>query len=375
MQCLVGAMTCEPLSLVNEGVRGLTPYQPGKPIEELERELGLSHIIKLASNESPLGPSPKARAMALVGLDELSRYPDGSGTDLRAALADIHAVAGECLTLGNGSNDVLELIARLFVSSEHEVVFAEHAFAVYPLVTRAMGARAVEVPARAWGHDLAAMAGAISERTRLVFIANPNNPTGTWNDAEALERFMSAVPEDVIVVVDQAYAEYVDEPGYPDCITWLARYPNLIVTRTFSKAHGLAGLRIGYGVSSVGIAELLNRVRQPFNVNSLALAAALASLEDDEHLQRSTAINRSGLGQLRAGFDGLGIEYMPSVANFLCFAVPGDAGDVYTALLHEGIIVRPVASYGLPRHLRVTVGLEDENTRFLDALKKIIPGT
>ena len=368
-------MTCEPLSLVNEGVRGLTPYQPGKPIEELERELGLSHIIKLASNESPLGPSPKARAMALVGLDELSRYPDGSGTDLRAALADIHAVAGKCLTLGNGSNDVLELIARLFVSTEHEVVFAEHAFAVYPLVTRAMGAHAVEVPARDRGHDLAAMADAISERTRLVFIANPNNPTGTWNDAEALERFLSAVPEDVIVVVDQAYAEYVDEPGYPDCITWLARYPNLIVTRTFSKAHGLAGLRIGYGVSSAGIAELLNRVRQPFNVNSLALAAALASLEDDEHLQRSTAINRNGLVQLRAGFDAMGIEYVPSVANFLCFAVPGDAGDVYTALLHEGIIVRPVASYGLPRHLRVTVGLEDENTRFLEALKKIVPGT
>lgn len=367
-------MTCEPLSLVNEGVRGLRPYQPGKPIEELERELGLSHIIKLASNESPLGPSPKARAMALVGLDALSRYPDGSGTDLRAALADIHAVAGECLTLGNGSNDILELIARLFVSTEHEVVFAEHAFAVYPLVTRAMGARAVEVPARDWGHDLAAMADAISERTRLVFIANPNNPTGTWNDAEALERFLSAVPEDVIVVVDQAYAEYVDEPGYPDCITWLTRYPNLIVTRTFSKAHGLAGLRIGYGVSSAGIAELLNRVRQPFNVNSLALAAALASLEDDEHLQRSTGINRSGLVQLRAGFDAMGIEYMPSVANFLCFEVPGDAGDVYTALLHEGIIVRPVASYGLPRHLRVTVGLEDENTRFLEALKKIIPG-
>ena len=375
MQGLVGAMSCEPLSLVSEGVRGLTPYQPGKPIEELERELGLSHIIKLASNESPLGPSPKARAMALVGLDELSRYPDGSGTDLRAALADIHAVAGECLTLGNGSNDVLELIARLFVSSEHEVVFAEHAFAVYPLVTRAMGARAVEVPARDQGHDLAAMADAISERTRLVFIANPNNPTGTWNDAEALEGFLSAVPEDVIVVVDQAYAEYVDEPNYPDCITWLARYPNLIVTRTFSKAHGLAGLRIGYGVSSAGIAELLNRVRQPFNVNSLALAAALASLEDDEHLQRSTGINRSGLVQLRAGFDAMGIEYIPSVANFLCFAVPGDAGDVYTALLHEGIIVRPVASYGLPRHLRVTVGLEDENTRFLEALKKIVPGT
>jgi histidinol-phosphate aminotransferase len=364
-------MSCDPLALVNEGVRGLTPYQPGKPIEELERELGLTHIIKLASNESPLGPSPKARAMALVGLDELSRYPDGGGADLRAALADIHAVAGECLTLGNGSNDVLELIARLFVSSEHEVVFSEHAFAVYPLLTRAMGARAVEVPARDRGHDLAAMADAISERTRLVFIANPNNPTGTWNDAEELSRFLAAVPDRVIVVVDQAYAEYVDEPGYPDCITWLPRYSNLIVTRTFSKAHGLAGLRVGYCVSSADIAQLLNRVRQPFNVNSLALAAAAASLEDDEHLTRSVDINRAGKRQLCAGFDALGLAYIPSVANFLCFAVPGDAAGVYTALLHEGVIVRPLDVYGLPGHLRVTVGLEDENARFLHALDKV----
>ena len=365
-------MSCDPLTLVHEGVRGLTPYEPGKPIEALERELGLTHIIKLASNESPLGPSPMARAMALVGLDELSRYPDGAGTELRAALADRHGVAGECVTLGNGSNDVLELVARVFVSAEHEVVYSEHAFAVYPLVTRAIGARAVEVPARDRGHDLEAMADAIGEGTRLVFIANPNNPTGTWNDAEALEAFLAAVPEKVIVVIDQAYAEYVDEPGYPDCISWLPRYPNLLVTRTFSKAHGLAGLRVGYGVSSADIAEVMNRVRQPFNVNSLALAAAAASLEDGEHLTRSVAINRSGMRQLCVAFDAMGIAYIPSVANFLCFAVPGAASDAYTALLHEGIIVRPVASYGLPGHLRVTVGLEDENARFLEALARVI---
>jgi histidinol-phosphate aminotransferase len=373
MQRVGGGMSCEPLTLVNEGVRGLTPYQPGKSTEELERELGLTHIIKLASNESPLGPSPMARAMALVELEELSRYPDGSGTDLRAALADLHAVAGECLTLGNGSNDVLELIARVFVSAEHEVVFSEHAFAVYPLVTRAIGAHAVEVPARERGHDLAAMADAISERTRLVFIANPNNPTGTWNDAEALETFLAAVPEQVIVVIDQAYAEYVNEPDYPDCIAWLARHSNLIVTRTFSKAHGLAGLRVGYGVSSADIAEVLNRVRQPFNVNSVALAAAAASLEDDEHLARSVDTNRTGMRRLRAGFDAMGIEYIPSVANFICFAVPGGAAaDVYSRLLHEGIIVRLVANYGLPGHLRVTVGFEDENARFLEVLDKVI---
>jgi histidinol-phosphate aminotransferase len=367
-------MSCEPLDLVSEGVRALEPYQPGKPVEELERELGLTHIIKLASNESPIGPSPRARAMAMVGLEELSRYPDGSGTDLRAALADFHALAGQCLTLGNGSNDVLELVARVFVSAEHEVVFSEHAFAVYALVTHAIGARAVQVPARAWGHDLEAMAGAITPRTRLVFIANPNNPTGTWNDAEALERFMAAVPEQVIVVIDQAYAEFVGESDYPDCTTWLGRYSNLVVTRTFSKAHGLAALRVGYGVSSPAIAELLNRVRQPFNVNSLALAAAAASLQDDEHLSRSIEVNRNGMRQLRAGFDAMGITYIPSVGNFLCFEVPGDAAAMYTGLLGEGVIVRPVASYGLPRHLRVTVGLEDENTRFMEALEKVMAG-
>ena len=365
-------MSCDPLSLVNEGVRGLTPYEPGRPIEALERELGLTHIIKLASNESPLGPSPVARAMALVGLDKLSRYPDGAGTELRQALAGRHGVASECITLGNGSNDVLELVARVFVSCEHEVVYSEHAFAVYPLVTRAIGARAVQVPARHWGHDLGAMADAISNRTRLIFIANPNNPTGTWNDAEALETFLAAVPDEIIVVIDQAYAEYVGEPGYPDCIAWLSRYPNLVVTRTFSKAHGLAGLRVGYGVSSTDMAEVLNRVRQPFNVNSLALAAAAASLEDNEHLARSVAINRSGMRQLCAGFDAMGIATIPSVANFLCFAVPAAAADVYTALLHEGVIVRPVASYGLPGHLRVTVGLENENARFLEALARVI---
>ncbi len=370
---MVRVMSCEPLSLVNEGIRGLTPYQPGKSTEALERELGLTHIIKLASNESPLGPSPMARAMALVELDELSRYPDGAGAELRAVLSSAHGVPEQCFTLGNGSNDVLELVARVFVSAEHEVVYSEHAFAVYPLVTRAIGARGVEIPARDWGHDLGAMAGAVGEHTRLVFIANPNNPTGTWNDGAALERFLDGLPEHVIVVIDQAYAEYVDESGYPDCIPWISRYPNLVVTRTFSKAHGLAGLRVGYGVSSAEIAELLNRVRQPFNVNSVALAAAAAALEDDEHLARSVQVNRSGLRQLRAGFDAMGIEVIPSVANFLSFAVPGGAAsEVYSRLLHEGIIVRPVANYGLPGHLRVTVGLEDENARFLEALAKVV---
>lgn len=361
-------MACDPLSLVHDGVRGLTPYQPGKPVEELERELGLTHIIKLASNESPLGPSPKARAMVQVCLDELSRYPDGGGTMLRGALADFHGVSGHSLTLGNGSNDVLELVARLFVSPEHEVVFSEHAFAVYPLVTRAIGARAVQIPARDYGHDLAAMAAAIGARTRLVFIANPNNPTGTWNEAEALERFLDAVPDSVIVVIDQAYADYVDEADYPDCISWLERYENLIVTRTFSKAHGLAALRVGYGVSSPAIAELLNRVRQPFNVNNVALAAATAALGDMEFVARSYAENLQGLRQLREGAERLGLEYIPSFGNFLTIRV-GKAQEIFKRLLRRGVIVRPVGGpYELPEHLRVTAGTDAENERCLAAL-------
>jgi len=365
-------MSCEPLALVHDGVRGLSPYQPGKPVEALERELGLEHIVKLASNENPLGPGSKARAAAAAALADIGRYPDGAGTLLKEALAERHGVAPACITLGNGSNDVLELAARVFVAPEHDVVFSQHAFAVYPLVTRAIGARAVEVPALDWGHDTGAMAAALGEVTRLVFVANPNNPTGTWNDAESIEALIEALPEQVIVVIDQAYAEYVEAPDYPDCIEWLSRYSNLIVTRTFSKAHGLAGLRVGYAVSSVEIAEVLNRVRQPFNVNTPALAGARAALEDDAHLVRSREVNRNGLQQLGRGFDAMGIGYIPSVANFLCFEVPGDAGEVYAQLLAEGVIVRPVAAYGLPRHLRVSVGVEDENTRFLAALGRVI---
>jgi histidinol-phosphate aminotransferase len=365
-------MSCDFVALANAGVRELRPYQPGKPMEELERELGLSHVVKLASNESPLGPSAAARAMALHGLEELARYPDGAGTELKEALAARLGVGSDCLTLGNGSNDVLELVARVFVSPHHEVVFSQHAFAVYPLATRAAGGRGVVVAARDWGHDLEAMAGAVTDATRLVFIANPNNPTGTWSRASDLARFLESVPEQVIVVVDQAYAEYVDEPDYPDCIPWVSRHENLVVTRTFSKAHGLAALRVGYAVSSPVVADLLNRVRQPFNVNSLALAAATASLTDDEHLARACELNRSGMAQLTEGLGRMGLATIPSVGNFLCVALPRPGIDVYEALLKAGVIVRPIDVYGMPKHLRVTVGLEDENSLFLHALEGVL---
>lgn len=360
------------LRLATKGVRGLHPYQPGKPISEIEREYGVRAAIKLASNENPLGPSAHASEAAAEALGELSRYPDGNGFALKQALSKRLQVGAEQITLGNGSNDVLDLVARTFASGRQEVIYSEYAFAVYPIVTQAAGATAVVTGVRDWGHDLAAMREAVSKRTSLVFIANPNNPTGTWLDAGTLEDFLRSLREDVIVVVDEAYFEYVEHAEYADCIPWIERYPNLIVTRTFSKAYGLAALRVGYAVSHPDIAELLNRVRQPFNVNSVALAAARAALLDEEHLARSVQVNRHGMKQLVAGFERMGLDYIPSAGNFVAVDVGASAAAVYEDLLRHGVIVRPVASYAMPKHLRVTVGLERENRRFLTALEKIL---
>lgn len=363
---------CDYVALAAEGVRALRPYKPGKPMEELQRELGLDSIIKLASNESPLGPGSAAMAAVAGCAAGISRYPDGNGFALKQALASFHGVPSDALTLGNGSNDVLELVTRAYVTPDNEVVFSEHAFAVYPLVTQAAGARAVVTPARCFGHDLDAMAKAINERTRLVFIANPNNPTGTWLRAGEMDSFMASVPESVLVVVDEAYFEYVDKPGYESFVGCLDRYPNLVVTRTYSKAYGLAGLRVGYAVSSAAIADVLNRVRQPFNVNTIALAAAEAALEDADHVRRSVEVNRSGMRQLTAAFDALSIEHIPSAGNFIAARMPRPGSEIFQALLREGIIVRPVAEYGMPDFIRVTVGLEHENARFIEALEKVL---
>lgn len=363
-------MACDFASLATAGVRSLRPYQPGKPIEEVERELGLADVVKLASNENPLGPGPLARAAFAACGGSLGRYPDSNGNALKAALARHLGVSETALTLGNGSNDVLELVARAFVGPAHEVVFSEHAFLVYALVTRAVGARAVVTPARRFAHDLEAMGSAISSRTRLLFLANPNNPTGTWIAHRALETFLQAVPAEVLVVVDEAYFEYVEEPEYPNCVPWVTRYPNLIVTRTFSKVYGLAALRVGYAVSNPVIADLLNRVRQPFNVNTPAQRAAIAALQDTEHLSRSLALNRSGMAQLEHGLQQLRLRYIPSVGNFLCVDVGRPAMPVYQALLRQGVIARPVDNYGLANFLRVTVGRVEENGRFINALRR-----
>jgi len=369
-------MTCDLINLAMPGVAGLLPYPPGKPMEELERELGISNIIKLASNENPLGPGAKA-LQAISSTSELSRYPDGNAHDLKKSLAKRHDVNTDQITIGNGSNEILELITRAITGPEHEVIFSEHAFAVYPLVTQAVGARAVVVPAKDWGHDLSAMQAAINENSRLMFIANPNNPTGTWLDTQTLRALLESCPEHLLMVVDEAYFEYVTEDDYPDCIQWLNEFPNLLVTRTFSKAFGLAGLRIGFGISHRDIADLMNRVRQPFNVNSLALSAAAAALEDNEHLQQSISLNQAGMKQLTTSFDDMNLQYIPSVGNFICVDMKstGQTGmEIYNKLLHQGVIVRPVDNYGLPNHLRITIGLEQENEKFIQALESVLTG-
>ena len=356
-------------------IRAISPYSPGKPIAELAREMGLdeAQIVKLASNENPLGMSPKARAAMQASLDELALYPDRNGFALKQALAKKLGVSMDCFVLGNGSNDILELAARAFLPAGADAVYSQHAFAVYPLAIQGVGARAIEVPARFFAHDLAAMADAITPETRIVFIANPNNPTGSFLPGAVLEDFLACVPADVLVLLDEAYNEYLPSELRYDSVSWLARFPNLLVTRTFSKIYGLAGLRVGYAVTNPAVADLMNRVRQPFNVNSLALAAAQGALADDEFLQLSYENNRAGMAQLIKGFDALNLQHIPSVGNFLTFRV-GDGVRVNRRLLQQGVIVRPISSYGMPEWLRVTIGRPAENERFLAALAVALKG-
>lgn len=363
-------MSCDYISLTHAGVQSLRPYQPGKPIEELERELGISNIIKLASNENPSGPADSVCSALSEVMPDLSRYPDGNGFMLKSALRDKLNIKAEQITLGNGSNDILDLLARTFAGPGKEVVFSEYAFAVYPIVTLAVNATPIVVPAQQWGHNLDAMAEAISDKTTLIFLANPNNPTGTYFNKIAFETFMDGVPDHVLVVLDEAYFEYVEEEDYPDGLAYLGRYPNLVVTRTFSKAYGLAGLRVGYGVSNPDIADLLNRVRQPFNVSIPAIVAATTALSDEVYLQRSVEMNKQGLTQMESGLCGLGLEYIPSVGNFITVDFAKDAAEIDQRLLKKGVIVRPVANYGMPSCLRVSIGLAEENGRFLTALKE-----
>ena len=359
--------------LATIGVQKITPYQPGRPAEEVAAEFGIAKPVKLASNENPLGPSPLA-IKAMQTVHDLERYPDGNGAALKQKIAERHGLAVDCITLGNGSNDILEFVTRAFVNPGDEVIFSRHAFAVYPLATLAAGGTPVETPALNWGNNLNAIAEAITDRSKVIFIANPNNPTGTWLTGAELRPFLDKVPNHVIVVIDEAYAEYAaaeEFVDYPDCTQWLDDYPNLLVTRTFSKIFGLAGLRVGYGVSSPELADYLNRVRQPFNVNSLALVAAEAALDDVEHISQSREMNQSGMTYLIEQCEQRGLAYIPSAGNFLAIDFSKPAGGLFEAMMQQGVIVRPVANYGMPNFLRVTIGSEEENRRFIDVLDRV----
>ena len=358
--------------LATPGVRALQPYQPGKPLSELEREYGIHDAIKLASNENPLGASPLGLAAARAALDDVALYPDSHGFELKRVLSGRLGVRPDQLVLGNGSNEVLQLVARAFVSPGDEVVVAQYAFAIFTTEAVGAGGRVVTVPARDWGADLPAMREAVTDRTRLVFIANPNNPTGTWHTADALHAFVSSLPSHVVVVLDEAYCEYVEHPQYPNGIPWLAEFPNLLVSRTFSKIYGLAGLRLGYGVASVEMADLLNRLREPFTVNNLALAAGAAALDDAEHVRRSRALNLAGLTALAETCQRLGLDFIPSVGNFISVDVGRPAAPVFEALLRAGIIVRPLAPYDMPRHLRITIGTAAQMERLVAALPRAL---
>ncbi len=359
------------------GVQQLKPYIPGKPISELERELGIKNIIKLASNENPLGPSPKAMKAIQCEMDELALYPDGNGFELKKILAEKHDVDMDWITLGNGSNDVLVLVAEGFLTANDSAMYSQYSFAVYPIAIQAIGASHQMIAATSWdderplGCDLPAMKAAINNQTRLIFIANPNNPTGSFLQADELHDFISSVPNHVIVVLDEAYLEYSPENERVDGSQWLREFENLVVTRTFSKAYGLAGLRVGYALSHPDIANVLNRIRQPFNVNSLALAAAQAAVNDREFIQQSMEVNTLGMKVLENCCHRLGLRYVPSKGNFLLVDFGRDAMPIYQRMLELGVITRPVANYGLPDCLRITIGKEQEMMRLVAVMEQV----
>jgi histidinol-phosphate aminotransferase len=356
-------------------IRAIAPYQPGKPISELERELGISGIVKLASNENPLGCSPLAVAAMHEAIKTIALYPDGNCFELKDALSKRYGVEHERMVLGNGSNDMLELAARAFLAPGDKAVYSDHAFAVYPLATQAVGATGISVPAINFGHDLDAMRkAAVEQQAKLLFIANPNNPTGTFLTAADLLGFLRALPPQILVVLDEAYNEYLPVECRYDSVSWLKDFPNLIISRTFSKAYGLAGLRVGYAFANAQVADMMNRVRQPFNVNSVAQAAAVAALQDEAFVRQTHALNQRGMEQITQGLSKLGLKFIPSYGNFISIKI-GNGMKMYRRLLELGVIVRPIASYDMPDYLRVSIGLESENEKFLSALKQVLGET
>ena len=360
-------------ALAPDYIRSIAAYQPGKPISDVARELGMQEadIVKLASNENPLGASPKAMAAIQAALGDLAMYPDGGGFALKAAISKKYSVQPEQIILGNGSNDILELAARTFVKAGDSAVYSQHAFAVYPLATQAVGATGIEVLAKNFGNDLSAMLNAIRADTKMIFLANPNNPTGTFIPGAELRVFVQQVPTKVLVVLDEAYGEYLNDADVYDSVPWLADFPNVIISHTLSKAYGLAGLRIGFGLAHPQLIDLMNRVRQPFNVNHLAMVAAVAALGDDDFIRESRRVNDAGLSLLKTEFAKRNLPTIPAFGNFITFKID-NAKRVFESLLRQGVIVRPIAGYGLPDYLRVTIGTEVQNRRFLVALDNAI---
>jgi histidinol-phosphate aminotransferase len=357
---------------VSENIEKLVPYVPGKPVEELERELGIKNAVKLASNENPLGPSPKGIAFMKKYINNLHRYPEGGCHYLAKRLSEKSGISMQNIIFGNGSNEILELVGRTFYVPGDEIVFSQYAFIVYKLVAQALGAKFHEVPAKGLAHDLQGMLKYVNKKTKIIYLANPNNPTGTMFTNKAFEGFMKKVPADCFVVLDEAYFEYVDDPSYPDGTKYLKKYKNLIIARTFSKIYGLAGLRVGYAFADAKVIDYMNRVREPFNVNTLAQFAALGALDDARHMKRAREITASGLKYICKELDVLNIQYEKSFGNFVLVKAPLPGGEFYNLLLREGVIVRPVGGYGLPQYVRVTVGTMVENRKFVSAVKKVI---
>lgn len=358
-------------SLANSGLRNLIPYQPGKPIEELERELGITSSIKLASNENPLGPSPSVVTAAQEALFKAHFYPDGGCFDLKLALAKFLSVQTEQITVGNGSENILELIVKAYLHKDDVAVISQYAFLTIPILIQSYGAKAIVVDAHEWGHDISGMINAINEKTRILFLVNPNNPTGTYTNDDDFQKLLDAVPPHILIVVDEAYSEYITKSDYPNSLSYLDRYRNVVITRTFSKAYGLAALRLGYAISTPEIADMLNRARLPFNVNTIAATAACAALNDQEHIKKSILLNQNGMQQLEKGLNTLNLKFIPSLGNFITINV-NDAEVIYQKLLREGVIVRPLKAYGMPEHIRVTIGTQEQNTRFLTAISKVL---
>lgn len=359
-------------ALANSYISSLTPYQPGKPIEEVERELGISSAIKLASNENPLGASPLALEAAQKALLKTHIYPDGGCYELKQALAHFLDVKPNQLTIGNGSENVLEIIVKAYLTQGSSAVISQYAFLTIPLLIKSCGANIIRVPAKNYGHDIDQMIAAVNNQTRVIFIVNPNNPTGTYTSNNDLVKLLNTVSPSILVVVDEAYNEYIDRADYPDTLALLKKYPNLVISRTFSKAYGLAGLRLGFAISSLDIADILNRARLPFNVNSIAAAAAVAALKDQHHIKKSIALNTEGMQQLETALQNMEIDYIPSLGNFITIDVKQNANEIYQQLLLKGVIVRPLGAYEMPNHIRVTIGTAEQNNRFITALQEVL---